>query len=239
MRPDDLIGYTYCGDNYCGAHILHAMNRDAADDVELALEAIANEDGIDRADESSFDSEDFPKVLHRDAVRPLPKGGDTGEGPYSDRCGVCGVVLADQPAISWRAAADQREELTGVLNGYMDCALWSSSDAEETPLDDNYSTADIDAETRREMRRDCARFVAENRDELERFSTLTGRGLSSLGHDFWLTRNHHGAGFWDRYLEADRKDQSAVKKLGERLTLAAEQFSEYNLAPRGDEVGKM
>ncbi len=23
---------------------------------------------------------------------------------------------------------------------------------------------------------------------------------SSIGHDFWLTRNDHGAGFWDRSL---------------------------------------
>ena len=37
-----------------------------------------------------------------------------------------------------------------------------------------------------------------------------------IGHDFWLTRNHHGAGFWDRGLEA----------LGERLTAAAQTFGD-------------
>ena len=28
--------------------------------------------------------------------------------------------------------------------------------------------------------------------------TLDGYNLSQLGHDFWLTRNGHGTGFWDR-----------------------------------------
>lgn len=34
------------------------------------------------------------------------------------------------------------------------------------------------------------------------------------GHDFWLTRNHHGAGFWDR----------GLGPAGERLTTIAHSF---------------
>jgi hypothetical protein len=34
------------------------------------------------------------------------------------------------------------------------------------------------------------------------------------GHDFWLTRNGHGAGFWDRDLG----------EIGERLTKASEAY---------------
>jgi hypothetical protein len=36
----------------------------------------------------------------------------------------------------------------------------------------------------------------------------------SIGHDIWLTRNRHGAGFWDR-------KEYAENGLGERLTKAA------------------
>jgi hypothetical protein len=44
--------------------------------------------------------------------------------------------------------------------------------------------------------------------------------MEYAGHDFWLTRNHHGAGFWDGDWE-----QSA----GEKLTALAESFGEFNL----------
>lgn len=37
-----------------------------------------------------------------------------------------------------------------------------------------------------------------------------------VGHDFWLTRNHHGAGFWDR----------GLGELGDRLTKAAHAYGE-------------
>jgi len=40
-----------------------------------------------------------------------------------------------------------------------------------------------------------------------------------LGHDLWLTRNHHGAGFWDR----------GLGKLGDDLTLLAHSLGESEL----------
>ena len=40
-----------------------------------------------------------------------------------------------------------------------------------------------------------------------------------IGHDFWLTRNHHGAGFWDRDLSNGR---------GEILTQIAHSFGELS-----------
>ena len=48
-------------------------------------------------------------------------------------------------------------------------------------------------------------------------------GAAQLGgHDFWLTRNGHGAGFWDR---SDCLPEDA----GERLTDAAEKYGEVDL----------
>jgi len=44
-------------------------------------------------------------------------------------------------------------------------------------------------------------------------------GYSQAGHDLWLTRNGHGAGFWDRDLgEAGDKLTELSKEMGE-LTL--------------------
>lgn len=39
------------------------------------------------------------------------------------------------------------------------------------------------------------------------------------GHDFWLTRNHHGSGFLDR----------GLGQVGDILTAAAKSFGEVNL----------
>lgn len=39
------------------------------------------------------------------------------------------------------------------------------------------------------------------------------------GHDFWLTRNGHGAGFWDR----------GMGKLGDRLADAARAYGSVDL----------
>lgn len=84
---------------------------------------------------------------------------------------------------------------------YLATALWSSSDENGTPLEVNYSTDDIDSEILEWMRAECARFYNENRDDIEcdgAPNANDGSGIAGMaGHDFWLTRNGHGAGFWD------------------------------------------
>ena len=49
-----------------------------------------------------------------------------------------------------------------------------------------------------EAKADCAAFLQSEADDLARYCELTGRDMSDAGVDFWLTRNRHGAGFWDR-----------------------------------------
>jgi hypothetical protein len=45
---------------------------------------------------------------------------------------------------------------------------------------------------------DCADFQEANATDLEAYYEITGRDAESAGHDFYLTRCGHGAGFWDR-----------------------------------------
>jgi len=86
----------------------------------------------------------------------------------------------------------------------MTTALWSSRDeiGEDggEPLDHNFDITDIAPKTRRRMKADCAAFLAANYDAIfcigapsSDFSGVIGMA----GHDFWLTRCGHGAGFWD------------------------------------------
>lgn len=90
-----------------------------------------------------------------------------------------------------------------VLTGYVECALWSELDQSDEntggePLDENYTRDDITAESLEEMRSDVADFVAGC--QAERPGVFLGMDPGQVGHDFWLTRNGHGAGFWDRGL---------------------------------------
>jgi hypothetical protein len=248
MRPDDLVGYTYRAANYCGEHIIPALV--AVGDVaapaalgnveqyglEATLDELADAQAIDRENESSFDSGDFPKVLLRSSAEPYT-------GPAEDqssRCDNCGVVLADAEPIPWRAAADLRGEIDAFLRGYMECAVWASNDPDtEAPLDDKYSTADIDAALQSTMRQECAAFVRAQYDDLRLAGELTGRDWASLGHDLWLTRNGHGAGYWDRYMEAPKAKREQAEQVGKRLSEAAKQIGERDLMPDGGHLVSM
>ena len=104
-----------------------------------------------------------------------------------------------------------------TLRAYVECALWSSHD-ESTPsggepMDANYDIDDIDPATLAQMQSDVDDFV--NNPEIAALLEASGLSDDKIGHDFWLTRNGHGAGFWDRGLsEIGRKLSDACKPYG-------------------------
>jgi hypothetical protein len=107
-----------------------------------------------------------------------------------------------------------------TTRAYIECALWSSTDnADETggePLDANYGPGDLAAETLATMAREVADFAEYvEREGIDR----SAWGDPAFGHDFWLTRNGHGAGFWDR----------GHGEPGEQLTRAAKTYGEATL----------
>ncbi len=111
---------------------------------------------------------------------------------------------------------------------YIECALWSSTDESNEdggePLEDNYYPTDIEPETMRRIQEDCAAFQADNRELLDKAGKLYSHSGQwthdeQAGHDFWLTRNRHGAGFWDR----------GLGEVGAALTQKAHEYGEFNL----------
>jgi len=108
---------------------------------------------------------------------------------------------------------------------YIETALWSSNDESDDsggePLDKNYSPSDITVDTLRAMIADCKKFQTENAVMLARaYASGKNYDAGNAGHDFWLTRNGHGAGFWDRGLP---------KTVGDALSKAAEKFGGFDL----------
>lgn len=104
-------------------------------------------------------------------------------------------------------------EINDFLKGYITCALWSSIQEDDNPLDYNYHSSDLSLECLQSMKADCDKFQEENAEILEQ----GGQKGEQQGHDFWLTRNGHGAGFWDRNIGiAGEKLTTACKAYGER-----------------------
>lgn len=124
------------------------------------------------------------------------------------------------------------------LQGYLDAFFWAEMDYSDEntggdPLEDNYSPDDLAPEALAAIREDCIQFFDTNYSALEYAATeahSTRQTLASLedttdetrpwdhlGHDFYLTRNGHGAGFWDRGRdEVWRALTEASKRFGEQ-----------------------
>jgi hypothetical protein len=114
---------------------------------------------------------------------------------------------------------------------YLTAALWSSTDQTNPdqggePLDANYTIEDIESETLAEMVEDCRKFQKDNEKFIDDENVISsGTASSQAGHDFWLTRNGHGAGFWD----GDWSEPAASQ-----LTNAAKVFGEYYITASGN-----
>lgn len=91
--------------------------------------------------------------------------------------------------------------LDSFTRAYIEAALWSSTDDNDVPLDSQYDESDIAPETLAKIVADCERFQEQCSELLtdENCSRVSGECTidEMAGHDFWLTRNGHGAGFWD------------------------------------------
>lgn len=122
-------------------------------------------------------------------------------------------------------------EFQHFLRGYIAALLWSSTDevdGETVNLDEYAASATFDVKAEA----DCRAFYDANRADIDLaaslYDTSSGDGADTgydfAGHDFALTRNHHGAGFWDGDLPdglaealtmATRKSGSVTAYLGQ------------------------
>lgn len=108
-------------------------------------------------------------------------------------------------------------------HAYVMAALWTFDD--DAPSGE-YSTSGrfetlfplLADETIERMISDCARFQSENHRLI---CPGMVRNDEMAGHDFSLTRNRHGSGFWDHDYWAD--------EVGKALTDAAHSYGEFNL----------
>lgn len=118
------------------------------------------------------------------------------------------------------------------MSAYVECALWLGSDyrpdmegANDYSIDlrGDYDVWDLSADTLQTIVDDCMGFAeyvfaALTADEQEIFDEQP----EQAGHDFYLTRNRHGAGFWDR-------PDYWPGRLAQELTDIARTFGDFSL----------
>lgn len=107
------------------------------------------------------------------------------------RIGRCAVRVGDRLAPVLNSERGNTVEITDPLTiAYIECALWSSGDDEHESFD-VFDFDDLAPEALEQAILGCQQFASTYADE------IATRSDSAAGHDLWLTRNGHGAGFWD------------------------------------------
>ena len=112
---------------------------------------------------------------------------------------------------------------------YIRALLWSSMDESTEgggrPMDENYSESDLAPATLEAIERDTAAFQEKNAKSLA-WAYKHGQNnkggeytAANAGHDYALSRNGHGAGYFDR----------DMGKVGDKLQEAAAEDGEFQL----------
>ena len=113
--------------------------------------------------------------------------------------------------------------IENFISSYLETAKWCDIDSDVDNKGFTQHTKELAAV-------DCNEFINRLKDsftptEIEAIIGYQGQDLGSLaGHDFWLTRNHHGAGFFDKEVY----DTLAVNGCS-RLTKVAQSFPSCNV----------
>ncbi len=106
------------------------------------------------------------------------------------------------------------------MNGYVECLLWSSIDGDPEDDSDDPEMVELDkypesASLRYNLVTEAWEFYTAWRE----MWVEAGMTDDYAGHNFALTRNHHGTGFWDR----------GLGEVGKVLTEASHAYGETNL----------
>ena len=134
-----------------------------------------------------------------------------------------------------------QKEINSILKGYLECALWTdeeylktqeipkidfNEDDTEDEMEDfekmyktpqqNFTIEDIDTNSLISTYNDIKKFIEYAGSEAVNYA-INENGYERLGFDIWLTRNGHGAGFFDHSYDDDieKKLINAGKKLTE------------------------
>lgn len=89
------------------------------------------------------------------------------------------------------------------IDAYVECALWADAPEEEYAAEAESTIIELTDE--------AGRFFDTHEADILAYE----EGIATAGHDLWLSRNGHGAGYWENHSEAAERLDAAAKELGE------------------------
>lgn len=117
-----------------------------------------------------------------------------------------------------RKGITMESNLQAFQAGYVEAMLWANTYNSDGEPEDNARGMEVAEDALKQMHTEAAEFYEANLAPLTE-AVNAGRPWDHLGHDLALTRNHHGAGFWDR----------GLGELGDHLTEMAHPMGEAHL----------
>lgn len=126
--------------------------------------------------------------------------------------------------------ASDKEDLEMFVDGYIEAMLFAETATNSYGEDiDNLSEYDLSFTAKEEVHKTCELFLGLNSEKVSlAIASSDNYDYTMAGRDFWLTRQGHGAGFWDRDLGL----------IGDDLSDAARSFGECHVfIDEKDEIG--
>ncbi len=206
------------------------------------LESVASSVGETIEDLTAQLCTDDPAMLAR-AYESI--GGHSGFNNFDDP----GEEWTENEFAEWpeRGVKLSETECEEFTKGYISCALWCgvmsykhdddcpchepakngdaydsdlcTCDAEMESSTDEHDEDCLEKDTLESLQSDAREFYKDNIEDL-RACKLT---MERSGHNFWLTRNRHGAGFWDDKSQGSAEADAALDKLTEASHAYGEQ----------------
>lgn len=128
------------------------------------------------------------------------------------------------------------DQIRDIFDNYVECLLWQAHcDGEAAAFHDDCRGEDCDtglddcevtmsAQAELSSMQDIVGFLKSCQDE--RPDAFSGLDAVTIGHNFMLTREGHGTGFWDR----------GLGEQGEYLTTMCKVYGEAGVYVHGGEV---
>jgi hypothetical protein len=98
------------------------------------------------------------------------------------------------------------QDSAAFIAAYLECAAWADGHEEQTERANN---GEFTSEAQARAQVECKAFMYRALPYMQAWTP------EQAGHDFWLTRNGHGSGFWDRQLEGGDVLTAIAKTFGE------------------------
>jgi len=122
-------------------------------------------------------------------------------------------------------ATKEFNKLDLFTQSYIEAMYWTECNSDNPELDEA-SLDELSPDSLKAIIEDCTEFQESNAELLEQaYGHETAKyDDACAGHDFWLTRNGHGCGFWDR----------GLGNVGDELTKNSKPYGSQSLY-RGDD----